>query len=75
MSQAQKTHNQRARAAGASIDFVAPGLLHDRLTAECVETARAGRRGVYDAKVTSQKGETVALFRGKSATVKGTWIE
>jgi hypothetical protein len=25
-------------------------------------------------KVTNQKGETVALFRGQSATVKGTWL-
>ncbi len=69
------THNRRALAAGASIDFLSPALLHDVLTSECVESATAGRRGIYDAKVTNQKGETVALFRGESATVKGTWIE
>jgi acyl-CoA thioesterase len=39
-----------------------------------VETAKAGRRGIYDAKVTNQKGETIAVFRGESATVKGTWV-
>ena len=69
------THNQRALAAGASIEFLAPACLDDLLVAECSEAASAGRRGVYDAKVTNQKGETIALFRGKSATVKGTWIE
>ena len=69
------THNQRALAAGASIEFLAPAFLDDLLVAECTEAASAGRRGVYDVKVTNQKGETIALFRGKSATVKGTWIE
>jgi acyl-CoA thioesterase len=68
------THNQRALAAGASIDFLSPAHLGDVLVAECVESARAGRRGIYDAKVTNQKGEAIALFRGESAVVKGTWI-
>ena len=68
------THNQRALAAGASIDFLTPAHLGDVLVAECREEARAGRRGIYAARVTSQKGETIALFRGESATVKGTWI-
>ena len=49
--------------------------MHDRLVAEASEVARAGRKGVYDVRVTNQKGELVALFRGKSATVKGVWIE
>ena len=65
----------RALAAGASIDFLAPGFVDDLLVAECLESARAGRRGIYDAKVTNQKGETIAVFRGRSATVRGTWIE
>ena len=69
------THNQRALASGASIEFLAPAFLDDLLAAECSETAKAGRRGVYDAKVTNEKGETIALFRGESATVKGTWVE
>jgi acyl-CoA thioesterase len=69
------SRNQRALAAGCSIDFLAPGRLGDRLTAECVEQARAGRAGVYDARVTNQDGELLALFRGKCATVKGVWVE
>ena len=58
-----------------SIEFLLPAAMHDRLVAEASEVARAGRNGVYDVKVTNQKGELVALFRGKSATVKGVWIE
>ena len=59
------THNQRAVAASCSIDFLAPAH----------EVARAGRSAVYDVRVTNQRAELIALFRGKSATVKGNWIE
>src|SRR5476651_1521667 len=69
------SRNQRAVAAGCSIEFLAPAQLGDRLTAECREQAVAGRIGLYDARVTNQKGELIALFRGKSATVKGSWVE
>ncbi len=69
------SHNQRAVAAGASIEFLAPAFLGDVLTAEGVEQALKGRTGVYDMKVTNQKNELVALFRGKSATIKGLLVE
>ncbi len=69
------SHNQRAVAAGCSIDFLAPAFLGDVLTVEGVEQALAGRSGVYDMRVTNQKGETIALFRGKSATIKGKLVE
>ena len=69
------SHNQRTLAASCSIDYLMPALLEDRLTAEASEVVRGGRRGIYDVKVTNQNGETVALFRGHGATVKGKWIE
>jgi acyl-CoA thioesterase len=69
------SHNQRAVAAAASIDFLAPAFLGDVLTAEGVEQALKGRTGVYDMKVRNQKGELIALFRGKSATIKGLLVE
>ena len=69
------THNQRALAASCSIDFLAPAQLGDELTAAAQETAHAGRTRVYDVRVTNQAGELIALFRGKSAAVKGTWVE
>ena len=68
-------HNHKAVAASCTIEFLRPGALGDRLTAEATETARAGRSGFYDVKVTNQRGDLVALFRGKSAMVKGVWIE
>ncbi len=45
------------------------------LTAEGVEQALRGRTGVYDMKVTNQKNELIAVFRGKSATIKGLLVE
>ncbi|HVC12076.1 MAG TPA: hydroxyphenylacetyl-CoA thioesterase PaaI [Burkholderiales bacterium] len=69
------SRNHRTVAAGCSIEFLAPAHLGDLLTAEGAEQARAGRSGVYDMKVTNQQGELIALFRGKSATIKGKLIE
>jgi len=69
------SHNQHALAASCSIDFLAPAALGDELTAEAHETAHAGRTRVYDVRVTNQDGRLIALFRGKSAAVKGTWLE
>lgn len=69
------SRNQRALAASCSIEFLAPARIGDTLTAECSEQAVAGRTGIYDARVVNQAGELIALFRGKSATVKGRWIE
>ena len=69
------SHNQRAVAAGCAIEFLAPAFLGDVLTAEGVEQALRGRTGVYDMKVTNQKSELIALFRGKSTTIKGLLVE
>ena len=68
-------HNHKAVAASCSIEFLRPGALGERLTAEATESARAGRSAFYDVRVTNQAGDLVALFRGKSALVKGVWIE
>ena len=69
------SHGARAVAAGATIEFLAPAYLGDVLTAEGVEQTLAGRRGIYDMRVSNQEGELIALFRGKSATIKGRWDE
>jgi len=65
------SYNELTVAAGFSIDILAPGKLGDVLTAHCTEVSRAGRTGVYDAVVTNQRGERVAVFRGRSYTMKG----
>lgn len=59
-------------ASGASIEFLRPAHLGDVLSCEGVEQLVQGRHGIFDMKVSNQRGETVAMFRGKSAQIKGT---
>ena len=68
------SYNKNAVAAGCSIEFLRPGLPGDVLTCEGVEQTLSGRHGIYDMKVTNQRGEVVAMFRGKSAQISGTVI-
>ena len=39
-----------------------------------MEQALQGRHGIYDMKVSNQRGELVAMFRGKSTQIQGTVI-
>ena len=68
------SHNKVTVAAGCSIEFLKPAHLGDVLTCEGVEQVLQGRHGVYDMKVRNQKGEVVALFRGKSTSIQGTVV-
>src|SRR5687767_8155839 len=68
------SHNKVTVAAGCSIEFLKPGRLGDVLTCEGVEQVLQGRHGIYDMKVSNQRGEVVAVFRGKSAQIQGTVI-
>ena len=65
------SYNELTVASGFSIDLVAPARLGDRLTARCREVSKAGRTGVYDVEIGNQRGERVAVFRGRSYTLKG----
>lgn len=66
------SHNKVAVAAGCSIEFLKPGQLGDVLNCEGVEQTLSGRHGIYDMKVSNQRGEVIAMFRGKSAQIAGT---
>ena len=65
------SHNELTVASGFSIDLLAPGRLGDVLTATCTELSKAGRTGVYDSDVRNQRGERIAVFRGRSHTARG----
>lgn len=58
-------------ASGLSIDFLAPARGGDVLVANAHEVSLAGRTGVYDVEVHNQRGEAVAVFRGRSYAMKG----
>lgn len=68
------SRNKVTVAAGCSIEFLKPAHLGDVLTCEGAEQVLQGRHGIYDMKVSNQRGEVVAMFRGKSATIAGTVI-
>ncbi len=68
------SYNKVAVAAGCSIEFLKPAKLGDVLTCEGVEQTLSGRHGIYDMRVTNQHGDTIAMFRGKSAQIQGTVI-
>jgi acyl-CoA thioesterase len=65
------SYNELTVASGFGIDFVAPAREGDLLTARCAEVSRAGRTGIYDTEVTNQHGDRVAVFRGRSYSIKG----
>ena len=65
------SYNELSVASGFSIDLLAPGRLGDVLTATCLEVAKGGRTGLYDSEVCNQRGERIALFRGRSYTARG----
>jgi acyl-CoA thioesterase len=65
------SHNRNTVAAGCSIEFLKPAHAGDVLSCEGVEQMLQGRHGIYDMTVTNQRGEVVAMFRGKSAQIPG----
>ncbi|HKO08748.1 MAG TPA: hydroxyphenylacetyl-CoA thioesterase PaaI [Alphaproteobacteria bacterium] len=65
------SHNRNAVAQHCTITFLKPAKLGEVLTAEATEQTLGGRNGVYDIKVTNERGELVALFRGNSRVVAG----
>jgi acyl-CoA thioesterase len=66
--------NQLTLAAGIVVDFVAPAEEGDLLMAEAREVVLAGRTGVYDVTVTNQRGQTVAVLRGRSHRTKNKQV-
>ena len=69
------SYNLTTVASGCAIDFLAPAREGDLLTAVAHERSASGRTGVYDIEVNNQRGEKIALFRGKSYRIKGHVID
>ncbi|HEX3846933.1 MAG TPA: hydroxyphenylacetyl-CoA thioesterase PaaI [Steroidobacteraceae bacterium] len=60
-------HGDPMVAAGASIEFLAPAPLGERLTATATETSRNERHGIYDVSIAAASGAAIAHFRGRCA--------
>jgi acyl-CoA thioesterase len=68
------SYNKVTVAAGCSIEFLKSVQLGDVLTCVGVEQTLTGRHGIYDMQVSNQRGEVVAMFRGKSAQITGVIV-
>ena len=69
------SYNLTTVASGCAIEYMAPAREGDVLTANARERSVSGRTGVYDIEVKNHRGETIALFRGKSYRIKGHVVE
>ena len=65
------SYNESTVAAAGAIDVLAAARAGDELTAEASELWRTRRNGIYEISVTNQRGERVALFRGRSYRIDG----
>ncbi|HVN45181.1 MAG TPA: hydroxyphenylacetyl-CoA thioesterase PaaI [Steroidobacteraceae bacterium] len=68
------SYNESTVAAAASIDFLAAAREGDELTAEASELWRSRRNGIYEMSVCNQRGERIALVRGRSWRVEGVVV-
>jgi acyl-CoA thioesterase len=68
------THDAVTVAAAASIDFLASARAGDELVAQAREIWRSRRSGIYEVVVSNQRGEPIALFRGRSHCLGGPVI-
>ena len=57
-------------AAGLDVEFIASAYRGDVLTSRANEVHLAGRTCLYDIEVTNQRGERVAMVRGRSHRLK-----
>jgi len=71
---ASNNTNRSTVASGCSIEFIAPALQGDELTAIASERTRSGRTSVYDIEIFNQRDELIALFRGKGYQIRGSII-
>jgi acyl-CoA thioesterase len=69
------SYNLNTVASGGAIDFLAPAREGDVLTAVGQERSVSGRTGVYDIEVRNERGDRIALFRGKSYRIKGHVVD
>jgi acyl-CoA thioesterase len=65
------SHNEATVGAAAAIDFLASATVDDELSAQASELWRTRRNGIYEIVVTNQRGERIALFRGRSYRIDG----
>jgi acyl-CoA thioesterase len=69
------SYDEATVAAAASIDFLVAVRVGDELTAEASELWRTRRNGLYEIIVYNQRGERIALMRGRSYRIDGQVVD
>jgi acyl-CoA thioesterase len=69
------SYNEATLAAAASIDYLAAAREGDELTAQAAELWRSRRSGLYEITIANQRGERIALFRGRSHRIDGRVVD
>jgi acyl-CoA thioesterase len=64
------SHGVAMVAAGASIEFLAPTRVGERVIATARQISRTERHGIYDVVIAAAGGETIAHFRGRCARLR-----
>ena len=65
------SRNAASIAQHASVTFINPAELGDKLFVTAKEISLVKRNGIYDVTVTNQNANVIAEFRGYSRTIKG----
>ena len=65
------SRNAASIAQHASVTFINPAELGDKLFVTAKEISLVKRNGIYDVTVTNQNANVIAEFRGYSRTTKG----
>lgn len=63
--------NEPTVAAGFGIDLLLAAQIGDTLSAAATVVSQGQRTGVYDVNVHNQRGELIAVFRGRSHRLRG----
>ena len=71
---ASNSYNKRMILQASQIALLAPAHLGMRLVAQASERHRGERSAIYDVRVESEVGETIAEFRGHVRSIPGTLI-
>lgn len=70
---ASNGYGRQAVSIETSISHTKPVFIDDVITAEAVELNLTNATAIYDIKITNQKGEVVALFKGTVYRTKKEW--
>jgi len=75
MAFASNAQNQPSFAVHASIQWLKSAKQGDVLTATARRVAQQGRNSVYDIEVSANGESTIAVFRGQTRDVGGTYLK